>query len=410
MSQSKKQKVSVYEPPAPAAAAHAPPSHSNCIGRIRATPSNCNGPSIAVSVGPKLPQFKPTDKLVVLDWHHAHGHNQKATAAHFQREPQYSKLNQGTISRWLKAEAKIREAVASASSPKENNTVKCCSHNAATREKCLKHPELEKCLILWLDRLDTAKRARLTGKEIKVTARQIYDELEVLEPDRLELSNGWLNRFQARHELKLHRRDSGNLVGSGEIDIEAERKRIQDDVRVFLDRHGSLNDVWGMEMTTVLLECSPMKAAYAVNEKLVELEQALEVLVLEASPCNLSLNCVSAAEFVHLSLQEAKSNVLTIKELVQLVVCQDEPQELRNALEESLAVKEKILIKEAQTPTSKPSDHLPSPPPNEVVLHAQLTLEQFWTQNQFHLSPAVLQLLQQSRSQLQQQAPTPSSR
>ncbi|KAE9033140.1 hypothetical protein PR003_g11222 [Phytophthora rubi] len=124
-------------------------------------------------------------------------------------------------------------------------------------------------------------RSRLSGREIKSTARQIYDELEAPESDRLELSkldssslsdsldsNGWLSRFQTRHGLKLHRRHCDTLASSDEVDVEAERSNIRDDITMFLAGNEggsdgkasrSLDDVWSMEMSTVYLGCSPIK-------------------------------------------------------------------------------------------------------------------------------------------------------
>jgi hypothetical protein len=586
MPQSKKQRLAA-ELTAPVAALHTHPDTSSYIGRIRPALPEPNNPSNITPVAAKRPQLSAIEKLEVLDWYHANGRNQKATAAHFQQRLRYGKLNQGTVSRWVAAEAKIRAAA--------NGCAKSatCDGVHATREKSLKHPELEKCLALWLEQLDATRRARLTGREIKRTARQIYDELGVPEADRLELSNGWLGRFQTRHGLKLHRRSSEAISTDG-AGLEEERGRIREEIATFLagsDGGGSrsLEDVWTMETTSIFLECSPVKVAgdaekygkrtrimaglavnatgaerlepifvgyddssqeglkyyfssrtarmnhsifcewlaawdhalvganrqvlllvseaygnvadkarlsniqlrffprtlpahlqpcsvglskafhvlyrklllnrvlsklrgveendstlfgvtpvdamdlarsawqqtglepklaascwqktqilpapagasdvstalleadaytsIAVNEEVVKLEQALQVLTLEAQSRHVSLNCMSADEFVALGLDEGESNDISIKELVQLVV---RGQANTPAREESRAP--------TTLPTTAPSHADASP---DLVLHAQLTLEQYWSQHNFELSPAIAQVLQQTRAHLQ---------
>ncbi|KAG7393425.1 hypothetical protein PHYPSEUDO_009629 [Phytophthora pseudosyringae] len=365
MPQSKKQRVSA-EVPAASAWPHAPSSSSNCIDHIHPALPEAPDPSNGASAPSKRPQLTPTEKLAVLDWYHAHGRNQKAAATHFQRLPRYNKLNQGTISRWLKREEKIRD---NSSSPSDSVTAGACRRSAATREKSLKHPELEKCLSRWLEQLDAPQRARLSGREIKSVARQIYDELEVPETDRLELSNGWLGRFQTRHGLKLQRRH-GEMLAKEEVDAEGERERLRDEM--------------------------------------VTLGQALQALSLEAGSHHVAMSCMGAKEFVLLGLEEGKCNDLSVKELVQLVVGQEDkvqrsgpakdapsPLPENNLVEESYPTTQEDNSRKEDTSSSSHIDVSP-----EVVLHAQLTLEQYWTQKNFSLSPSILQVLQLTRAQL----------
>ncbi|GMF17240.1 unnamed protein product [Phytophthora lilii] len=618
MPQSKRQRVTslATEPPAPTPALHAPSSNANSIGRIRPTLPETSAASSASSTASRRPHLTPNEKLKVLDWHHANGRNQKATATHFRALPQYEKLSQGTVSRWLAAEAKIRQ---------EANGSKSVTSDK-TREKSLKHPLLEKCLTLWLEQLSAAQRARLSGREIKTTARQIYDELGVPESDRLELSNGWLGRFQTRHGLKLHRLHVEDKVDYDAAALEAEQKKLQDSVELFLagtdtednnvgsdvKQRRALDDVWTLEMTTIFLDCSPTKVAndttkdiepirisvglavnatgserlepifvgcdsayvqgfkyyynnqvacltpsvlcawlrdwnkrlleanrhvlllvgkcggkltdepdfsniklrflsplhvdhiqpcsagltkafhaqyrkllvhrglnrlqntqaghitdggalfqvrcadvmdlaksawelvgavpklatscwqkaqilpaqekstfieadehisIAIKEEIVALEQALQVLSLEARSRNISLVCLSADEFVRLGLDEAQGNDLSVKEIVHLVTSHDQehgnisPPSNQSADHEITVSEHRPATQESSTASADAS-----PPPScislspDIVLHAQLTLERYWAENHITLSPAVIQVLQQTRARLQQQA------
>lgn len=185
-----------------------------------------------------MAQLTPQQKLRVLDWYYAHGRNQKAAAAHFRALPGYEKLSQGTISRWLAAETRIREA-------------------GGVREKTLKHPELEKSLTLWLQQLGEDQRARLTGKEIKKTASEVYKELGVSQEQRLELSNGWLGRFQRRHGIKL-----------GKKEAPEERKLLAEAVAAFLAGRRGLDDVWSMETSPFYFDCSPVRTDSAKETSL----------------------------------------------------------------------------------------------------------------------------------------------
>ncbi|EGZ20760.1 hypothetical protein PHYSODRAFT_298747 [Phytophthora sojae] len=107
---SKKQRLTSpdVDTPAPLIAPHRPHSSPGSIGRL--TQPESNEPASAVCAASRRPQLAPSEKVAVLNWYHANGRNQKATAAHFRALSRYAKLNQGTISRWLAAEAKIREA------------------------------------------------------------------------------------------------------------------------------------------------------------------------------------------------------------------------------------------------------------------------------------------------------------
>ncbi|RLN94600.1 hypothetical protein BBJ28_00006744 [Nothophytophthora sp. Chile5] len=255
-----------------------PGGSSSSVGRIR--------PSLAEPKGDRSRRslLAAAEKLAVLDWYNANGRNQKHTAAHFRALPRYDKLSQGTISRWLLAEPKIRAAAVrgamigrrSSDDIQPNGRLQGSS---PAREKSLRHPELEKCLTLWLDGLDLAQCARLSGREIKTVANQIYDELKVPQADRLELSNGWLGRFQARHGLKMHKGHSEGSTACLQGALEMERRRLADVISVFLSGKSgrSLNDVWNMDETSFFFDCSPVVVAETAANKTATADTKLTV-------------------------------------------------------------------------------------------------------------------------------------
>ncbi|KAG2768398.1 hypothetical protein PC129_g1751 [Phytophthora cactorum] len=115
------------------------------------------------------------------------------------------------------------------------------------------------------------------------------------------------------------------------------------------------------------------------------------------------MSCMSANEFVLLGLDEGRCNDLSVKELGQLVEGQDKD-------EENVFVKETPSVKESDPAAHEESnieDRTDVSP--DAVLQAQLTLAQYWTKNNFDLSPAVIQVLERTRTQLLQQQHAVSS-
>ncbi|KAH7476274.1 Tigger transposable element-derived protein 6 [Phytophthora ramorum] len=89
--------------------------------------------------------------------------------------------------------------------------------------------------------------------------KSIYDALGVPADERLELSNGWLSRFQARHGLKLHKTRGGD---TGVDSVEMEQFRLQEVVQEFIAAGGgrTMNDVWNMDEASFFYDCSPVVA------------------------------------------------------------------------------------------------------------------------------------------------------
>ncbi|TYZ61134.1 hypothetical protein PybrP1_008852 [[Pythium] brassicae (nom. inval.)] len=163
-----------------------------------------NNSLAAPSLG-KRSQLSAREKLRVVEWYHANGKNQQATAAHFKALPGFERLSQSTVSRYIAGERRIRELVDSGRAD-------------VVRVNSVRNPDFENILVAWLDRHDAA---RVTGELIKQTAARVYDHLRTPPDKRLELSNGWLRSFQVRHGMKgakPPRRsvgDSAPVVGVG---------------------------------------------------------------------------------------------------------------------------------------------------------------------------------------------------
>ena len=132
-------------------------------------------------------------RIEVLDWHHANGKNQTATAKHFNTIYPSLQLKQPRISKWLKAEPQWRERwVSSASVPGARD---------AKRALQTQHPQVTEMMDLWLVQARTAGLI-LTGDVLRVQWQKFADCAGVLTDDRLDLSNGWLGCLKHRHGLQ----------------------------------------------------------------------------------------------------------------------------------------------------------------------------------------------------------------
>jgi transposase len=213
----------------------------------------------------KRSEITAEEKLRVLAWHRANGANQRQTAAHFRAlGPQFKRLNQGTVSRWLLGEKRFKALVQS-------------RQPRVIRAKRVKHPQVERCLALWLDRLPLDQYARLRAKEVKHAVRSVYECLQVPSSERLELSNGWLSRFQARHGLKLQKAQ-GEGAAATESCLQTERQRLREVVGHFLAAGGrTLDDVWNMDETSFFFDCSPVVAEQRQMETMEQVAQRLTV-------------------------------------------------------------------------------------------------------------------------------------
>lgn len=176
----------------------------------------------------KRSQLSAREKLRVVEWYHANGKNQQATAAHFKALPGFEKLSQSTVSRYIAGELRIRELVDS-------------GRASVVRVNPVRNPDFENILVAWLDRHDAA---RVTGELIKQTAARVYDHLRTPPGKRLELSNGWLRSFQVRHGMKgaKTRRSVGDSTLNSETVAATTASSIQDESRSLHSMESDNND------------------------------------------------------------------------------------------------------------------------------------------------------------------------
>ena len=154
-------------------------------------------------------------QIEILDWHHANGENQTKTASHFHREYPNLMIKQPLLSKWLKEEQKWRE---------QWENLKGTNRNVK-RVRQTQHPEITEMMDLWVaqameDGID------LTGEVLRQKWTKFADLAGIPEDDRLHLSDGWLARFKARHDLK-NRKRHGEGASANRDAVEQDRQRIQ---------------------------------------------------------------------------------------------------------------------------------------------------------------------------------------
>ena len=153
-------------------------------------------------------------RIEILNWHHEQKKSQRETATYFNTKYPSLQLKQPIISAWLKDEEKWRQQW-------ENNA----ENYSAKRIRQTQHPEITDMMNLWVSQ---AMRDGLmpTGEVLRQKWTQFADLAGIPADERLQLSNGWLDRFKARHNLKEFKRH-GEASSVGEEMVEKERERIQ---------------------------------------------------------------------------------------------------------------------------------------------------------------------------------------
>lgn len=134
-------------------------------------------------------------RIEILDWHHANGGNQTRTAKHFDSIYPNLVLKQPLLSKWLKEESKWQE---------QWEDTKDMDHNA----KCVRqtqHPKVTEMMDLWIARA-MEDGIDLTGEVLHQKWTKFADLAGIPKDERLHLSNGWLAKFKARHNLKSRKR------------------------------------------------------------------------------------------------------------------------------------------------------------------------------------------------------------
>lgn len=139
------------------------------------------------------------------------------TARHFDVIYPNLKIKQPLISSWVKAEEKWRAEFESHS---------LTFPHTAKRARQTEHPEVTEMLDLWITKA-MGDGIALTGEVLRQKWTVFADMVGVPDDERLNLSEGWLTSFKARHGLKDMKRhgEAGSVV---DTDVEQERKRMKE--------------------------------------------------------------------------------------------------------------------------------------------------------------------------------------
>lgn len=188
-----------------------------------------------------------TQRIEILDWHHANGTNQTKTAHHFAPIYPNLQIKQPLISTWIREETKWREQWLQAN---------CQSEREAKRVRQTEHPEVSEMMDLWVSKaMDDG--IMLTGEVLRQKWNAFADMAGVPEDERLNLSNGWLGCFKERNGLKQMKRHGEAALSDAET-VEEERERIQDLIK---ESNYELRDIFNMDETGLFYAYAPSSTA-----------------------------------------------------------------------------------------------------------------------------------------------------
>ncbi|EEB92288.1 hypothetical protein MPER_09228 [Moniliophthora perniciosa FA553] len=194
-------------------------------------------------------------RIEVLDFLNGPGKgNQTKTANHFAEKWPTVRINQPLVSTWKKEESNHREIY---------NANGGASRNAKRRRQT-QHPEVTDMMDLWVSKA-MHDRILLTGDILRGKWKEFADLVGIPQDERLELSDGWLDKFKKRsvnvfvgawkmlkglnrNGLKMHKRH-GEAASSSPIAIENERKRIQEIIDRLTKQGYKLRDIFNMDET-----------------------------------------------------------------------------------------------------------------------------------------------------------------
>ncbi|CAE6471495.1 unnamed protein product [Rhizoctonia solani] len=103
----------------------------------------------------------------------------------------FTTICQSTVSRFVKNESQIRQCAA-----EQNENAK--------RASVVVLPEVEDALLSWVQQQQEQGHS-ISGDAIAERGREICDELQVPEDQRIGFSRGWLDSFKKRNGLSLRR-------------------------------------------------------------------------------------------------------------------------------------------------------------------------------------------------------------
>lgn len=153
-------------------------------------------------------------RVEILDWHHAHGKNQTKTARHFDEKYPNLKIKQPLVSSWVKNEKEIRQEY-------DQDITK----GTFKRMQQTSFPDVTEALELWVSKA-AGDGLFLSGEVLRQKWHAFADIAGIPKEDRIGLSNGWLESFKKRNNLKLDRRH-GEAASADPKDVTAERERMR---------------------------------------------------------------------------------------------------------------------------------------------------------------------------------------
>ncbi|KAI7949502.1 hypothetical protein MJO28_008323 [Puccinia striiformis f. sp. tritici] len=168
-------------------------------------------------------------KIEVLDWYDKNGKNQTKTAKHFNEIYPEIGFKQPLISAWVADCDRIREQADSSASHYK-------------RVRITKFPQIEEMLDQWVTQALHSKLT-ITGDVIRAKWHEFASMEKIPSEEWLNLSQGWLTRFKARHGLQSFTKHGEAAQADKEV-IDEERKRVSELVQGFTRK-----DIWNMDET-----------------------------------------------------------------------------------------------------------------------------------------------------------------
>ena len=111
-------------------------------------------------------------------------------------------------------------------------------------------------LCSWINRIEEQHFNGLTGDAIKLIASKVYDVLGTPINNRLQLSNGWLDKFKWRHNLRsmyFH----GEVAFASSTEVQNDRVRISALLNSAFEEGYSLDDIYNMDETSFFYAATP---------------------------------------------------------------------------------------------------------------------------------------------------------
>ncbi|KAI7950013.1 hypothetical protein MJO28_008834 [Puccinia striiformis f. sp. tritici] len=176
-------------------------------------------------------------KIEVLDWYDKNGKNQTKTAKHFNEIYPEIGFKQPLISAWVADCDRIREQADSSASHYK-------------RVRITKFPQIEEMLDQWVTQALHSKLT-ITGDVIRAKWHEFASMEKIPSEEWLNLSQGWLTRFKARHGLQSFTKHGEAAQADKEV-IDEERKRVSELVQGFARK-----DIWNMDETGLFYSMPP---------------------------------------------------------------------------------------------------------------------------------------------------------